>query len=233
MDIRLSVNRAMFLRLTVRGRGRSTLPRPATTDVSKAIANPHQPEVSQQEASEHGFEFNEFGFLRLKSRAQTEPPTPQRPAKTVNPRDLNLTPTEEQASLQLPSGPTAPSDPPVSDNTLLTSPPVKQTEKEPSDPAALPETPALSDELFTDPVIRVSPGAISSPCLSLTSSVDNVITTNSPVNLEHSNNEDLIVNLRGLVEAFKLARETNCENHTKQEQLVDIIYTCLPLPDLL
>ena len=45
--------------------------------------------------------------------------------------------------------------------------------------------------------------------------MNNVITTNSPVNLEHSNNKDLIVNLEGLVEAFKLTRETNCKNHTK------------------
>ena len=67
MDVRSSVNRAMFLHLTVRSHGRSTLPRPAMTDVLKAIANPRQPEVSQQEASEHGFEFNEFGFLHLKS----------------------------------------------------------------------------------------------------------------------------------------------------------------------
>ena len=54
-------------------------------DVSKTIANPHQPEVSQQEASKHGFEFDEFGFLCLKSQAQTEPLTPQHPTKTVNP----------------------------------------------------------------------------------------------------------------------------------------------------
>ena len=67
MDVRSSVNRAMFLRLTVRGRGRSTLPRPAMMDILKAIVNPHQPEVSQQEASKHRFEFNEFGFLHLKS----------------------------------------------------------------------------------------------------------------------------------------------------------------------
>ena len=68
-------------------------------DVLKAIANPYQPEVSQQEASEHGFEFDEFGFLHLKSQAQTELLMLQHPAKTVNPWDLNLTPTEEQASL--------------------------------------------------------------------------------------------------------------------------------------
>ena len=68
-------------------------------DVLKAIANPHQPEVSQQEASKHGFKFNEYGFLHLKSWAQTELPMLQCPAKTVNPWDLNLTPTEEQASL--------------------------------------------------------------------------------------------------------------------------------------
>lgn len=232
MDVRSSVNRAMFLRLTVRGRGRSTLPRPAMTDVSKAIANPRQPEVSQQEASEHGFEFDEFGFLRLKSRAQTEPPTPQRPAKTVNPRDLNLTPTEEQASLQLLSGPTAPSDPPASDNELPASPPVERTEKEPSGPAASPETPAPGDELFTDPAIRANPGAVSSPRPSPTSPVGDVITTDSPVNLEHSDDEDLIVNPGGLVEAFELARETDCENHAEREQLADTIRTCLPLPDL-
>ena len=60
-----------------------------------------------------------------------------------------------------------------------------------------------------------------------------MITTDSPVNLKHSNDEDLIMNLGGLVEAFELARETNCENHAKQEQLTDTIHTCLPLPDLL
>ena len=140
---------------------------------------------------------------------------PQHPAKTVNPQDLNLTPTEEQASLQLPSGLTASSDPPASDNTLSTSPSIKQTEKEPSSPAALPETPTYGDKLFTDPAIRVSPGAVSSPCLSLILPVDNMITTNSPVNLEHSDDEDLIMNLGGLVKAFKLARETNCKNHTE------------------
>ena len=59
-----------------------------------------------------------------------------------------------------------------------------------------------------------------------------MITTNSPVNLKHSDDEDLIINPGGLVEAFELARETDCENHTKQEQLADIICTCLPLPDL-
>ena len=59
-----------------------------------------------------------------------------------------------------------------------------------------------------------------------------MITTNSPVNLEHSDDKDLIINLGGLVEAFELARETDCENHTEQEQLIDTIYTCLPLPDL-
>ena len=184
-------------------------------DILKVIVNPHQPEVSQQEASKHEFEFDEFGFLHLKSQAQTELPTPQHPTKTVNLWDLNLTPTEEQASLQLSSGPTAPSDPPASDNTLPASPPVEWTKKEPSSPAALPETPAHSDKLFTDPVIRASPGAVSSPCLSPTSPVDNMITTNSPVNLEHSNDKDLIVNPGGLVEAFELARETNCKNHTK------------------
>ena len=42
-----------------------------------------------------------------------------------------------------------------------------------------------------------------------------MITTDSPVNLEHSNDEDLIVNLGGLVEAFELARETDCENHAE------------------
>ena len=67
MDVRSSVNRAMFLHLTVHSHGQSTLPRPAATDISKAIANPCQPEVSQQEANEHGFEFDEFGFLCLKS----------------------------------------------------------------------------------------------------------------------------------------------------------------------
>ena len=69
MDIRLSVNHTMFLCLTVHSCGQSTLPRPAATDISKAIANPHQPEVSQQEANKHGFEFDEFGFLCLKSQA--------------------------------------------------------------------------------------------------------------------------------------------------------------------
>ena len=59
-----------------------------------------------------------------------------------------------------------------------------------------------------------------------------MITTDSPVNLEHSNDKNLIVNLGGLVEAFELARETNCKNHAEQEQLVDTIHTCLPLPDL-
>ena len=59
-----------------------------------------------------------------------------------------------------------------------------------------------------------------------------MITTNSPVNLKHSDDKDLIVNLGGLVEVFKLAREINCENHAEQEQLVDTIYTCLPFPDL-
>ena len=67
MNIRLSVNCAMFLCLTVHSHGQSTLPRPAMMDVLKAIANPCQSEVSQQEASKHGFEFNEFGFLHLKS----------------------------------------------------------------------------------------------------------------------------------------------------------------------
>ena len=83
-----------------------------------------------------------------------------------------------------------------------------------------------------DPAIRVNLGAMSSPRPSPTLPVDDVITTNSPVNLEHSDDEDLIVNLGGLVEAFKLARETNCENHTEQEQLADTICTCLPLPNL-
>ena len=93
--------------------------------------------------------------------------------------------------------------------------PVEWTRKEPSGPTALPGTPALSDELFMDPAVRANPGAVSSPHPSLTSPVDDVITTNSPVNLEHSNDEDLIVNLGGLVEAFELARETNCENHAE------------------
>ena len=140
---------------------------------------------------------------------------PQHPTKTVNPQDLNLTPTEEQASLQLSSSPTAPSDPPASNNKLPTSPFVEQTRKEPSSPAASPETPAPSDELFTDPAIRANPGTMSSPYPSPRSPVDNMITTDSPVNLEHSNDEDLIINPGGLVEAFKLARETNCENHAE------------------
>ena len=59
-----------------------------------------------------------------------------------------------------------------------------------------------------------------------------MITTDSPVNLEHSNDKDLIVNPGGLVEAFELARETDCENHAEWEQLADTICTCLPLPDL-
>ena len=139
----------------------------------------------------------------------------QHPAETVNPQDLNLTPTEEPASLQQPSGPIASSDSPASNNKSSTNSPVEQTRKEPSSPAALPGTPVPSDELFMDPIIRVNPGAVSSPHPSPTSPVDNVITTNSPVNLKHSNDEDLIMNLGGLVKAFKLARETNCKNHAK------------------
>ena len=84
-----------------------------------------------------------------------------------------------------------------------------------------------------DPTVRANPGAMFSPYPSPTSPVDDVITTNSPVNLEYSDDEDLIMNPGGLVEAFKLTRETNYENHTKQEQLTDTICTCLPLPDLL
>ena len=56
---------------------------------------------------------------------------------------------------------------------------------------------------------------MSSPHPSPRLPVDNVITTNSPVNLEHSDDEDLIMNPGGLVEAFELARETNCENHAE------------------
>ena len=59
-----------------------------------------------------------------------------------------------------------------------------------------------------------------------------MITTDSPINLKHSDDKDLIINPGGLVEAFKLARETDCENHAEQEQLADTICTCLPLPDL-
>ena len=47
MDVRSSVNHAMFLHLTVHSCGQSTLPRPVMTDILKAIANPCQPEVSQ------------------------------------------------------------------------------------------------------------------------------------------------------------------------------------------
>ena len=124
---------------------------------------------------------------------------PQCPAETVNPQDLNLTPTEEPASLQQPSGPIAPSDSPASNNKLPANSPVEWTRKEPSGPAALPGTPAPSDELFMDPAVRVNPGAVSSPHPSPTLPVDDVITTDSPVNLKHSNDEDLIVNPRGLV----------------------------------
>ena len=56
---------------------------------------------------------------------------------------------------------------------------------------------------------------MSSPHPSPRSPVDNMITTDSPVNLEHSDDEDLIMNPGGLVEAFELARETNCENHAE------------------
>lgn len=186
MDVGSSVNRAMFLRLAVRGRGRSTLPRPPTTDVSKAVANPRQPEVSQQEADEHGFKFDEFGFLRLKSRAQTEPPTPRRPTETVNPRDLDLMPTEKPASLRLPSSPAAPSDSPASDGEPSASPPVELTREEPSGPAASPETPAPSNEPLMDPAAGANPGAVSSPRPSPASPVDDVTVINSPDNLEHS-----------------------------------------------
>ena len=78
----------------------------------------------------------------------------------------------------------------------------------------------------------MNPGTVSSPHPSPRLSVDNMITTDSPVNLEHSDDEDLIMNPGGLMEAFKLAREIDCENHTEQEQLIDTIYTCLPFPDL-
>ena len=61
----------------------------------------------------------------------------------------------------------------------------------------------------------MNPGTVSSPHPSPRLSVDNMITTDSPVNLEHSDDKDLIMNLGGLVEAFKLARETNCENHAE------------------
>ena len=124
-------------------------------------------------------------------------------------------PTEEPASLQLPSGPVAPSDSPASNNKPPANSPVERTRKEPSGPAASPGIPAPGDELFMDPAVRANPGAVSSPCPSPTLPVDDVITTNSPVNLEHSDDEDLIVNLGGLVEAFKLTRETNHENHTE------------------
>ena len=56
---------------------------------------------------------------------------------------------------------------------------------------------------------------MSSPHPSPRLPVDNMITTDSPVNLEHSDDEDLIVNPGGLMEAFELARETNCENHAE------------------
>ena len=56
---------------------------------------------------------------------------------------------------------------------------------------------------------------MSSPYLSPRLPVDNMITTDSPVNLKHSDDKDLIMNPGGLVEAFELAKEINCENHTK------------------
>lgn len=87
-----------------KGQGHSCVPHPTTKDVHRALAHPHQPDVTESEALEAGLEFDNCRFLVVPDHVvETMPPTPEKSLpfpgpmdpfpQTVHPVDVFLDPS--------------------------------------------------------------------------------------------------------------------------------------------